>query len=95
MKYMNYIRSIKIRKRTHNKKKINCYLNYIKIKFKGGYYIEKSKRRKSMNMKFIKGMIMGGIVSAGAMMVYKEMSGRNRKQMIKKGKQFAKKMGIL
>ena len=35
-------------------------------------------------MKFIKGMIMGGIVSAGAMMVYKEMSGKNKKQMIKK-----------
>lgn len=48
-----------------------------------------------MNMKFIKGMIMGGIVSAGAMMMYKEMSGRNKKQMIKKGKQFVKKMGIL
>lgn len=48
-----------------------------------------------MNMKFIKGMIMGGIVSAGAMMMYKEMSGKNRKRMIKKGKQFAKKMGII
>lgn len=48
-----------------------------------------------MNMKFIKGMIMGGIVSAGAMMMYKEMSGRNRKQMIRKSRQFAKKMGIL
>ena len=48
-----------------------------------------------MDMKFVKGMIMGGIVSAGAMMVYKEMNGRNRKQMIKKGKQFARKMGIM
>ena len=48
-----------------------------------------------MNMKFIKGMIMGSIVSAGAMMMYKEMTGRNKKQMIKKGKQFAKKMGML
>lgn len=48
-----------------------------------------------MNMKFIKGMIMGGIVSAGAMMMYKEMSGRSKKQMIKKGRQYAKKMGIL
>lgn len=37
-----------------------------------------------MNMKFIKGMIMGGIVSAGAVMMYKEMSGKDRKQMIKK-----------
>lgn len=48
-----------------------------------------------MNMKFVKGMIMGGIVSTGAMMLYKEMSGKSKKQMIKKGKQFARKMGIL
>lgn len=48
-----------------------------------------------MDMKFIKGMIMGGIVSAGAMMLYKEMSGKSKKQMIKKGKQFAKKIGVL
>lgn len=46
-------------------------------------------------MKFVKGMIIGGMVSAGAMMVYKEMSGKNKKQMIKKGKQFVKKMGII
>lgn len=48
-----------------------------------------------MNMKFVKGLVVGGLVSAGAVMVYKEMNGRNRKQMIRKGKQFAKKMGIL
>ena len=48
-----------------------------------------------MNMKFVKGMIIGGMVPAGAMMVYKEMSGKNKKQMIKKGRQFARKMGIL
>lgn len=48
-----------------------------------------------MSMKFIKGMVLGGIVSAGAVMMYKEMSGSSRKQMIKKGKQFAHKMGIL
>lgn len=48
-----------------------------------------------MNMKFIKGMVVGGLVSAGAAFMYKEMSGRNRKQMVKKGKQFAKKMGIM
>ena len=33
-----------------------------------------------MNMKFVKGMIIGGMVSAGAMMVYKEMTGKNKKQ---------------
>ena len=48
-----------------------------------------------MDMKFVKGMIMGGIVSAGAMIMYKEMSGKGKKQMIKKGRQFARKMGIM
>lgn len=48
-----------------------------------------------MNMKFVKGIVIGGIATAGAMMMYKEMSGRNKRQMVRKGKQFAKKMGIL
>ena len=34
-----------------------------------------------MSMKFVKGMIMGGIISAGAMMMYNEMSGKNKKQL--------------
>lgn len=47
-------------------------------------------------MKFVKAMILGGMVSAGAMLVYKEMSGGNtKKQMMKKGKQYAKKLGII
>ena len=46
-------------------------------------------------MKFIKGILIGGMATAGAMMMYREMSGRSKKQMVKKGKQFAKKMGIL
>ena len=46
-------------------------------------------------MKFIKGMIMGGIVSVGAMYMYNEMSGKNKKQILKKGKQLAKKIGIM
>ena len=46
-------------------------------------------------MKFIKGMIMGGVISAGAMYMYSEMYGKNKKQMIKKGKQFARKLGIM
>lgn len=46
-------------------------------------------------MKFIKGILIGGMATAGAMMMYREMSGRSKKQMVKKGKQFAKKMGML
>ena len=48
-----------------------------------------------MNMKFVKGLVVGGLVSAGAAWMYKEMNGRSKKQIKKKGKQFAKKMGIL
>ena len=48
-----------------------------------------------MNMKFVKGMLMGTIISAGVVMLYKENTGMNKKKMIKKGKQFVKKMGII
>ncbi|MBR3162516.1 MAG: hypothetical protein IKF17_00225 [Clostridia bacterium] len=46
-------------------------------------------------MKFIKGMVMGTLISAGVMMMYTENSGMNKKKMMKKGKQMAKKMGIM
>lgn len=47
-------------------------------------------------MKFIKGMVMGTIISAGAMMMYTESNGMmNKRKMMKKGKQIAKKMGIM
>lgn len=45
-------------------------------------------------MKFVKGMVLGSIVTAGAMMMYSETVDNNKRMMIKKGKQFAKKMGI-
>jgi gas vesicle protein len=46
-------------------------------------------------MKFIKGMLIGGIVTAGVAMVYAETMGQNKKKMMKKGKQFVKRMGII
>ena len=46
-------------------------------------------------MKFVKGMIIGGAATIGAMIMYNEMSSKSRKQMMKKGRQFAKKMGIM
>lgn len=49
-----------------------------------------------MNMKFIKGVVVGGLVSAGLVMMCTENSGKiNKNKMIKKGKQWAKKMGVL
>lgn len=46
-------------------------------------------------MRYVKAMIVGGMATAGVMYMYKEMSEKNKKHMIKKGKQFARKMGIL
>lgn len=46
-------------------------------------------------MKFIKGMVMGTLISAGVVMMYNERSGMRKNKMMKKGKQFVKKMGII
>ena len=46
-------------------------------------------------MKFMKGMLIGGIVTAGIAMMYSETMDQNKRRMMKKGKQFAKRMGIL
>ena len=48
-----------------------------------------------MNMKFVKGMLMGTLLSAGAMYMYSEMPKSNKKMIMKKGKQLAKKIGIM
>lgn len=45
-------------------------------------------------MKFIKGIMIGGLVTTGLVMMYAE-NGRNKKKMMKKGKQMAKKIGII
>jgi gas vesicle protein len=46
-------------------------------------------------MKFMKGMLIGGIVTAGIAMMYAETMDQSKRRMMKKGKQFAKKMGIV
>lgn len=45
-------------------------------------------------MKFIKGVMIGGLITTGLVMMYTE-TGMNKKTMMKKGKQMAKRMGIL
>lgn len=44
-------------------------------------------------MKFVKGMLIGGMVSAGIIMLCNE--NMSKKRMIKKGKQYARKIGII
>ena len=47
-------------------------------------------------MRFIEGMLVGGLMAVGATLVYTEMLPKSdTKKMMKKGKQFAKKMGML
>ena len=45
-------------------------------------------------MRFVKGVALGAIITAGAMMLYSGSVDDEKKKMIKKGKQFAKKLGI-
>lgn len=46
-------------------------------------------------MKFIKGVMIGGLITTGLVILYTETSMMNKKAMMKKGKQVAKKMGIM
>ncbi len=46
-------------------------------------------------MKFIKGVMIGGLLTTGLVMMYTETGMMNKKKMMKKGKQFARKMGIM
>ena len=48
-----------------------------------------------MNMKFVKGMIIGGLISAGVAMACSEKMIPSKKKMVKMGRQFARKMGIM
>ncbi len=46
-------------------------------------------------MKFIKGIMIGGLITTGLVMMYADSEKMGRRKMMKKGKQFAKKMGIM
>lgn len=45
-------------------------------------------------MKFVKGIIVGTLISAGVVMAYTDTMNGTKRKMIKKGKQFAKKLGM-
>lgn len=46
-------------------------------------------------MKFVKGIVIGGLITTGLIMMYTESDAMNKKKIMKKGKQFAKKMGMM
>ena len=45
-------------------------------------------------MKFVKGMILGGAVTAGIAMAYADTMGSSKKKLMKKGKKLMRKMGF-
>lgn len=45
-------------------------------------------------MKFTKGIILGSVITAGVMMMYAD-NNINTKKIMKKGKQLARKMGMM
>ncbi len=45
-------------------------------------------------MNFTKGLMLGTVLTASAMMMYSEGIDNGKKKMVKKGKQFMKKMGM-
>lgn len=46
-------------------------------------------------MKFIKGAMIGSLVATGIYMVYSDNESYMRKRLMKKGKRFIKKIGIV
>ena len=46
-------------------------------------------------MSFMKGVMIGSLITAGTMMMYSEGIDENKKRMMKKGKQLMRKMGIM
>ena len=47
-------------------------------------------------MRFIEGMLIGSLVTVGATLMYTNVIPKNdTKKMMKKGKQFARKMGLV
>ena len=45
-------------------------------------------------MKFVKGVVIGGLITTGLIMMYAESDMMNKKKIMKKGKQFAKKIDV-
>ena len=46
-------------------------------------------------MKFTKGLIIGGLLTAGVLMMCTDDMNVNTKKMTKKGRQLARKMGLM
>mgnify|MGYP005791018183 CR=1 FL=1 len=48
-----------------------------------------------MNMKLVKGVLVGGLRSGGVAMMCSDAMEPSKRKMVKMGRQFARKMGIM
>ncbi len=46
-------------------------------------------------MKLVKGMMIGAVTAVGITMLYMESTNKTKKNLMKKGKQMVRKMGII
>ena len=46
-------------------------------------------------MKFVKGLVIGGLITTGVLMMFKDTSMMDTNKLAKKGKKKKKKMGIM
>lgn len=46
-------------------------------------------------MKFVKGILVGSMLTAGIAMMYADNMGLNKNKMMKQGKKLAKKIGMM
>ena len=46
-------------------------------------------------MKFIKGVMIGGLITTGMIMMYSEASNQTKKKVMKKGRNVLKKIGVM
>ena len=74
--------------KNHELPKSNYQIHINKQQFK----LIKLCKKGVIIMKFVKGMIIGTMVAAGVAMMYNDGM-MNKKRMMKRGKQLAKKMG--
>ena len=47
------------------------------------------------NMKFTKGLLIGGLITTGIIMMYNDTNMIDKNKMMRKGRKIAKKMGIM
>lgn len=66
-------------------------MKFIKIYVR---YLSEKIRKVVKIMSFMKGVVIGSLITAGTMMMYSDGVDESKKRMMKKGKQIARKMKI-